>query len=230
MQLTTKQTAILAAAIIVAVVGGLAVHAYIGSRVDMAKLDAIQQEVKIANDKSDALAKSAEQDRVDAQKRDVERTLQLSQTLAAIAVQKQQPVTLEQVASMIAARVPEAKVTPQELSQLPDAPSAAKGIRDYMLTCDECSAERDSLKQGISNANLQVKDLTIEKQAAVDEKAGVDRELAAAKKAIKGTFWTHLRDCSIRVGVGSLAGGLSGSGKIAGAGAGIGLGSCFLTR
>ena len=230
MQLTTKQTAILAAAIIVAVVGGLAVHAYIGTRVDMAKLDAIQQEAKIANDKSDALAKSAEQDRVDAQKRDVERTLQLSQTLAAIAVQKQQPVTLEQVASMIAARVPEAKVTPQELSQLPDAPSAAKGIRDYMLDCDSCQAERTSLKTAVTNRDQQIKDLTTEKQAAVDEKAGVDRELTAARNAIKGTFWTHLRDCSIRVGVGSLAGGLSGSGKIAGAGAGIGLGSCFLTR
>ena len=235
--MTTKHALILSAALIVAIVGGLALHAYIGSRIDMAKLDAIRQEVKIANDKAEATAKQAEQDRLDAQKRDADRTLQLAQTLAAITAQKQQPVNLDQVAAMIGARIPQAAVSKEELSQLPDAPSAVKGIRDYMLDCDSCKVERDSLKQSGLDKDKQLADLGTEKQSLLEEQANTKRELNAAIKAAKGTFWTRLKSCGVEVGVGGVAGGVAGASSATGSstkgaelGAAIGAAACFLSK
>jgi len=192
--LSTKQIVIAVGILALAIVGGLVLHAYIGSRESAAQLEQVRKDVSDVNAKAEAVRVSAEKDRADAEKRDADRAQQLLSTLAAIATQKQQPVSVDELAARITARIPGSGVTPTALDSLPNAPSAQKAISDYVYDCDSCKVERDSLRQASVNKDVQISDLKTENTQLATQKAGVEKERDAAVTAAKGgTFWHRLK-------------------------------------
>lgn len=105
--------------------------------------------------------------------------------------------------------------TAEVSGQLPDAPSAVID-RDslFVLNNKLAECEKDGIRLKACEADKR--DLASQRDSAV--------------RAVKGSFWKRFMNCGVRVGVGAAAGGLSKDYRIAGAGAAIGLGSCFVVK
>jgi len=218
-------------------IGGLiivaaALHAYLGSRIADAQLAQVRKDVSEASQKAEAVRVAADKDRAEAEKRDAERAQQLALTLAAIATQKQQPVSVDELAARISARIPGSPVTAKELDALPNAPSAQKAISDYVYDCDACKVERDSLRTAAANKDQQIGDLKSSNTELIAEKAGAEKERDAALKAAGHGFWKRLESCAERTSLTIATGAAVSSQKRNGAavGASVGIASCFLFK
>jgi hypothetical protein len=198
----TKHFYIGIAVIAIALIGGMALHAYISNAVDRARADQVKQDLKPVHEE-------AQQEKTSAQKAEDVNQKALLATLAAIATQKQQPVQpvdYERIDAMIAARMgvkSETKVDPN----LPDAPSTTlptKNLRDYMLDCDAANVSLTSCRDTVKHAQDELK-------AEQKDHAATKAELEAARKAMNGGgFLTRLRRNAkwfvIGGGVGAAAG------------------------
>jgi hypothetical protein len=187
-----RHALILAAALILAVVGGLALHAYISTARDVARFD------QVVKDEKPVHLQAAEQ-RQQAQQSEVANQSALTAALAAIAKQKTATLgeqDLQRIDAMITARMgaqaqPKAEVPKDAGGQdLPSAASTAvnsKSLRDYMLDCDATGVELGSCRKTVGNLNAQL-------EAERSDHRATQKELQAAQAAIKGgSFWTRMR-------------------------------------
>ena len=203
--MTTKHALILATALTLAVVGGLALHAYISSTRDIA------QAAQVARDEKPVHAQAAEQ-RQQAQQSEAANQSALAAALAAIARQKTATLgaeDLQRIDAMITARMgaqaqPKAEIPKDAAGKaLPDAASTAvnsKSLRDYMLDCDASGAELGSCRKTVSNLTTQLDAERLDHQAT-------QKELKAAQAAMKGgNFWARVRRGARHSLCGSVAG------------------------
>ena len=190
--MTTRHALILAAASALAIVGGLALHAYISSAVGLARA------VQVASDEKPVHAQAAEQ-RQQAQQSEAANQSALQAALAAIAQQKAAALgaqDLQRIDAMITARMgvqaqPKAEIPKDAAGKdLPGAASTAvnsKSLRDYMLDCDATGAELGSCRKTVSN-------LTAQLDAERLDHLATQKELKATQTALKGgSFWVRLR-------------------------------------
>lgn len=148
-----------------------------------------QQTVK--DDKS--VHQQAQQEQQGAAKAEDQNQKLLAAALAALAQQKSQPVSTQfdydRIREMIKAEMgvtAEVKADPQH----PDAPSAtlpAKQLRDFIIDSDACKANLSSCHQSVANVTAQ---FNAEKQ----DHDATKKELAEARKALKGGgFFSRLK-------------------------------------
>jgi hypothetical protein len=181
-----KHLYIAVAVLVAAIVGGMTLHAYVAARLDQTRADQVRRDMQPVHEQ-------AQQQRQETTKAEDSNQKALLATLAAIAAQKQQPVSTPvdyaRIEEMIEARMG-AKATVKTDAEHPDAPSAtlpAKSLNQYMLACDEKTALLGSCQQ--TSVNTQ-KLLDTEKA----DHAATKKELDAARVAIKGGgFITRLR-------------------------------------
>jgi hypothetical protein len=156
----------------------VAVSAYVASKVNVAKAEQVKQDVAPVHEQAKAEKQEAKSGEDSNQKL-------LAATLAAIANQRQQPVSTQvdydRIARMIEERMG-AKATVKADPEHPDAPSAvvpAKQLRDYMSDCDEKGAL-------LGSCRISVENITKERDAEIKDHAATKLELEAARKAMKG--------------------------------------------
>jgi hypothetical protein len=179
-----KHLYIAIAVLAVALVGGLALHAYISASLATARADQVKADMK-------PIHEEATQQKESASKAEDKNQSALAIALATITAQKQQPIKTEvdydRIEQMIAARLGvKAVVQPTALPDSPSATLPAKQLRDYISDCDETNARYSACKVTVENLNKQLDAETRDHQATKNE-------LTAERKARKGTFWGRLK-------------------------------------
>lgn len=114
-----------------------------------------------------------------------------------------------------------------DVSQLPFAIRPAPAGPDYVLPAPDLVPLYTALAEG-KRCGIDLLACQGDYADQLKINGQIEEQRDAWKKAAKGTFWSRMKDCAVRAGVGGTAGAIGGSKNGAIAGAGIGLGSCFL--
>jgi hypothetical protein len=161
----------------------IAVCAYLSTAKLVARADQVKQDMAPVHEQAAQQKESA------VKAEDVNQKALLA-TLAAIAAQKQQPVSsqvdYDRIAQMIEQRMAVHAVVKPDPT-LPNAPSAtmpAKELRDYMLDCDASKAGLSSCQATVDNTAKQL-------AAEVSDHDATKKELAATRTAMKGGSFFH---------------------------------------
>jgi hypothetical protein len=172
-----------------AIIAGMALHAYISARVNVAQAKQVQQDMDLvhqdqARRKNQAMVAEELNQKT------------INSLLVALAQKKEQPLSPDDIADMIIARMgtqaaPQTGVPRDDKGKdLPDAASTTlrtRPLRDYMLECDARAAELDSCRKTVTNISTQL-------DAERVDHLATQKEFQAATKALKGGgFWRRLK-------------------------------------
>jgi hypothetical protein len=172
-----------------AIIAGMALHAYISARVNVAQAKQVQQDMNLVHQDQ-----AQRKDQAKAAEEDNQKTI--NALLIALAQKKEQPVSPDAIVDMIIARMgtqatPQTEVPVDDKGKdLRDAASTTlrtRPLRDYMLDCDARAAELDSCRRTVTNISTQL-------DAERVDHLATQKEFRAATKALKGgSFWRRLK-------------------------------------